>query len=818
LKKIRRYLIRIFGGILALLLLAWLLIGGYAMLNRQSLIKKAGTELQKRIGGEAHIGDIDISFFKHFPNITLHLSKVSLHDSLWEQHHHDLLSVDNIFIRFSFFSLFSGHPRVDKIFLQQGSIYLFTDSTGYSNLNGILNRKQETTPKAAQKEILPPAISIANIRFVMDNQDNHKLLDFDIRQMDCLFEKNDRTLIIQVNTDLTVNNFILNEEKGSFLKKKSLSGQFNILYNTASHIVQAEKMAIQIGGHPFLISGRFFPDVSPDPFSFTIETSGILYRQATALLTPALEQKLNEYDIDKPISLHAVIDAGSADDHMPLLNIRLLLDKGTVSTPIGQFTETTFTGTFNNEWIHGHKREDENSIIRFFPFTAKWENIPLQSDTVTVTNLHRPVLACNLHSAVELSRLNELSGSTSIQFVKGSGKLDVSFRGPLSGDDSTISSINGTLDLDTASITYLPYQFRLNDCNGRLRFKDQDFFVDKLEARAGSSKILVKGTSKNLVSFLGNSPDKVTIDWSITSPHLDLGDFTTLAGQPSYSNSNPDTKTGKTPFGKTSARIDQLLKQCTVNLQLAAGDISYKKFTGARAKAELSFSNNEIRLNNMQVQQEIGSLTLNGKIRREAGKSGNPMSLQSHMEQVDISKIFNSFDNFGQQSITGKNLKGTLTADIQMTGRLTDKAQVLQNSLKGTVKFSLKNGQLVNFEPMEKINESVLKKRDLSDIYFAELTNQLDVDTSTITIHRMEIQSTALVLFVEGTYNWKRGTDLSIQVPLSNLKKRKQGEPPPKLGVNGKTGLSVHLRAKTGEDGKLKISWDPFKKALKKNR
>jgi excinuclease ABC subunit B len=34
--------------------------------------------------------------------------------------------------------------------------------------------------------------------------------------------------------------------------------------------------------------------------------------------------------------------------------------------------------------------------------------------------------------------------------------------------------------------------------------------------------------------------------------------------------------------------------------------------------------------------------------------------------------------------------------------------------------------------------------------------------------------------------------------------------------MTAKAGLSVHLRAKTGEDGKLKISWDPFRKALKK--
>lgn len=152
-----------------------------------------------------------------------------------------------------------------------------------------------------------------------------------------------------------------------------------------------------------------------------------------------------------------------------------------------------------------------------------------------------------------------------------------------------------------------------------------------------------------------------------------------------------------------------------------------------------------------------------------------------------------------------------------MTGRLTDKARMVKNSLKGSINFTLKGGELINFEPMEKVHETVLKKRDLSEIHFAELKNQLDLDTSTLTIHRMEIQSTAFSLFVEGTYDLRTGPDLSLQVPLSNLKKdRNVVVPPESKGNDGKAGLSLRLRVRKGDDGKMKITWDPFKKALKK--
>jgi hypothetical protein len=83
----------------------------------------------------------------------------------------------------------------------------------------------------------------------------------------------------------------------------------------------------------------------------------------------------------------------------------------------------------------------------------------------------------------------------------------------------------------------------------------------------------------------------------------------------------------------------------------------------------------------------------------------------------------------------------------------------------------------------------------------------------------MEIRSTASSLFAEGTYDLKKGPDMSLQIPLSNLSNDKdQSIPPESRGNDSKAGLSVRLRARRGEDGKLKISWDPFKKALKKAR
>ena len=822
-KKFVRYLVRIAAVLGSLLLLAWLLLVGIISFKKPELLKKISAEVKNRIGGEASIGNIDISFFRHFPNVTVQLSNVSLHDSLWQQHHHDLLKAESVDLRVSLFgSLFSGKPKVGKVFLTTGSIYLYTDSSGYSNTS-LLHSRDDSSAKDSGKDKGAsdlPEISLTDMKFVMEKQDKKKLFDFDIRRLDGSFEREKRNLFIDLRLDVRVNSFAFNTEKGSFLKDKPLSGRLHLQFNTASKIQQANRQTLRINDHPFLLSGRFFPEINPDPFFLTIETENIPYKKATSLLTPLIQQKLDQYDIDKPISLSASLDAGSADDHLPQITIKMNLVKGNVNTPIGLFSATSFNGSFTNEWLHGHKREDENSGIRLLAFSGSWSGIALKTDTVSISNLKHPLLATTLHSKFELTKLNELTGSKSIQFRKGMGDLKVAYKGPLSGNDSTASSLNGSLDIDSGAISYQPYRFLLTDCSGKIRFKDQDLMTDRLEAHAGSSKLTVKGFARNLFSLLDLNQKPVSMDWSLNSPRLDLRDFTAILGN-RLSPTTASTKAGKTDksvFGSPGSRLDRFLSDGDLHLQIEATDLLYKNFSGAHAKAELLFSDNLIQLTRMEVEQGHGSINLSGSLRRKEG-APNPISLQSHIEQADLPGVFAAFNNFGQQALQDKNLKGKLTADIRLTGAMTDKAVLVQNSLKGTVNFSVKGGQLLDFDPMEKIQVAVLKKRDLSEIHFAELTSQLDLDTTTLTIHRMEIQSTAFTLFTEGTYDWKKGADMSLQVPLSNLKKDRNAEiPPTNKGTDSKTGISLRLRAKTGDDGKLKISWDPFRKALKKAR
>lgn len=161
-------------------------------------------------------------------------------------------------------------------------------------------------------------------------------------------------------------------------------------------------------------------------------------------------------------------------------------------------------------------------------------------------------------------------------------------------------------------------------------------------------------------------------------------------------------------------------------------------------------------------------------------------------------------------------MSGKINAKVSLLASLDDDLNLIMAGLKGNIDFTVRNGKLMNFQPLEKLSNFLFKKRDFSDIAFAEINSSFTMRATELTIHRMEVQSTVISLFVEGRYSLADSTDLSIQLPLSNLKARDKSYMPKNVGTDSKVGPSVFLRARRDDKGNMAISYDMFKRFRKK--
>jgi hypothetical protein len=354
----------------------------------------------------------------------------------------------------------------------------------------------------------------------------------------------------------------------------------------------------------------------------------------------------------------------------------------------------------------------------------------------------------------------------------------------------------------------------IKNVSGRILFKHTDVFVQDFRGNAVGNKIVMNGSGKNLLALAKTSPGKVVLDWNIYSPSINLNQFSPLLRKrgSTITKSNKNTK-----LGSTARQLDELVSQANFRLSVKADAIQYQKFSAKKVNATLSLVNEDWFINNISLEHAGGSMNVKGAL-IEKNNQVYSANLTTVMENVDVNKVMYAFENFGQNGIVADNLKGKLTMNAVVRLDL-DRIREKPSNLEGFVNFSIKNGALLQYEPLKNIQKVVFKKRNFDEVYFAELKDRIDVKDQDFKINRMEIQSTVLTLFVEGTYSLSgANTDLSIQVPLSNFKKRGEDYVPQNIGTDAKAGTSLFVRGRTGTDGKVAFKLDLFNKFKKENK
>jgi hypothetical protein len=655
-------------------------------------------------------------------------------------------------------------------------------------------------------------VSMQHVGLSIDEGHTHKYFGFRIHELDCNIQQKSKSpvLIFDLNLDCQVQGMTFNQIKGPFLENKSLQGVFRILYNKDSQELDFDKILLAVDQQPFVFTGKFIFAKEGTPFLLSWDTKNLSFRKAASFLSANLQKTLEPYDIDDPIAiLTGSMDNSETQYSTPLIHIWLNVENRNIKSPFIAVDHASFTATFSNEAVRFLGHEDSNTVIHFSSFQGDWENLHFHADSVVLSNLIHPRAKMNVRSDFKLNLVNSFLKENELTFNGGTGKIDFVYSGSLDKEYDSSRLLTGNITLADADLHYAPRNFRFSPVSGVIRFTGKDMIIENLVLHSGSSDLTMNGKLKSIFYYFNHLNEKYTFDWSITSNRLNLDDFNNFLRPQTIAVAEEKKKSA--PDVTVSNFISQLTTS-NYNISLKANQVIYKKFLVDSLQAVIMLNENAVRFENVILKHGKGSMYLKGFMQNDT--SSNSFALETHLNNINVSSLFYGFDNFGFQSMTDKNIHGNLSANISMEGRLTPGAQLIKEGFKSSIQFNLKNGQLLNFPPFEQIHQKFLRKRNLSDVRFADLYDSVEVRGENIAINRMEIRSSVLTMFVNGVYNMKTGPDMSIQVPLSNLKANKDSVIVNK-GNQRNQGISVRLRLRRSADGKLNVSWDPFDKANK---
>ena len=797
-----KIILKVIAGIALTVVLLFFGALWYVNSNKNAVLKLVNIELNAKLDGTVAIGDMKPNFFQRFPNISLALSNVLIRDKQYASHHHTLLDAKDFTISVNAWSLLTGKLNINNIDIGNASVDLFTDSNGYSNIS-VFKKEKKKRPDGTRNNYDSQLgkFSLTNVNFKVEDQQKKKQFDFVTNRLNGSMANPDTGWSAAFSIDVTAKSMAFNTHNGSFIRNKTVEGELTAGYNENSGRLWVHSPSLDIANEPFEVSAVFQTLTKPSSFIINLAVKQILWKRVSALLSPNIQSKLDQFNITQPIAVKGIISGSFAGGGDPLLYITAIVKDNTIITPGGTINGCSFEGIFTNEYQKGKRLNDDNSVIRLVGMKGSYRNLPFVIDTGSIINLNKPIATGNFRADFPLKDINELLGNQVARFSKGTVSMRLQYRADIVNYSLNKPLIAGSIILKNADFRYLPQNINLRNSSISIYLKGNDLLLKNIRLQSGQSIVNMEGKVKNFLNFYYDAPEKILVNWQINSPQLYLGEFLGfLSGNAAEKKAvaKPNINTGN-----MVNQLDNVLEKSRTEMHLKVAEMHYFKFVATDVHADLLTSENRVVIQNVGLKHAGGFLKLNGAVSR--GEKINQLELATTVSHVDVHEFFYAFDNFGLKDFTAANLQGFLSAKTQITAGMSDKAALIPHSINGTIDLNLQNGELIDFSPVKGVAKLAFPFRDFKNIKLSEFNAHFDVHGEQITIYPLKFSSSVLNMDVAGVYGLKKGTDITLDIPLRNPKKDSTIQDQDKLLQKRYKGIVLHVRAKTDSTGKIKI-------------
>ncbi|NOY37039.1 MAG: AsmA-like C-terminal region-containing protein [Chlorobi bacterium] len=254
------------------------------------------------------------------------------------------------------------------------------------------------------------------------------------------------------------------------------------------------------------------------------------------------------------------------------------------------------------------------------------------------------------------------------------------------------------------------------------------------------------------------------------------------------------SRLGKFP-GEEQKKGKETISNWNLKCDFDIQKFRYRKLAGEKVQGSLIYDARDLKIDPLQY------LALDGKGSGffEWEKNGGGRSViraYTDLGHVNISRLFQAFDNFGQTFVTTENIEGFLTGNIAFQTNLDAQGNVDLSSVLSNAVVEVKNGRLKNVKALYSLSKFI-KLSELENISFSNLQNEVFVQNQTVIIPSMHIGSSALDLDLYGTHTFENRFSYHIRLLLSDILFHKAGKARQEnneygiieKGDNGKTSL-----------------------------
>jgi len=787
-KYLKKFLV--WSGLFVLVTMILLIV--IASVFEEQISERLVTEVNKQLKTELRVGEFNLSLISGFPDASANLHDVELDDALSGM----LLEAQNLSFRFGLLSLFGSNIKVHSIVIEDGSLYIKKDKKGRTNYDIIKSSPSNSTDDEADENELGLSLDEARlnrVEVIYVDQMVQQYTKFHLNKAVASGDFSANEFSLSSFADIHFHFFQSGEEQ--FFVDEEIIYDAKIDVDFVNGKYEFDDVTMGISSNVFNVDGLVEEIKGGYNYDLTIKNDDGSLSSVVALLPPENKSALEDIDSKGSFFFETIIKGSQTAKSNPAIMMKFGLEEGKItSEKLGSsLKDVSFTANFNN----GKQRNNRNSSFEISDFKGYF-NQELLEGGLRISNLDNPLIDFNLDGTIPLEAVYGMLNSPIVTDGDGDVKMKkLRIKGKLKDIVSPYGigrvTTSGDVEFNNASMTINDKEVAIDQ--GLLRFDNNSLQVEELVFEGPGTEIELEGTFLNFLPVLfadslNSKNAELKFNASLDATKIDFDELLKVAEIPIDENTQTIKSIKAAPgvdkkkVAKTQARerITNFLKgKFAANI----AEFNYEKIEGKDFTGTLEFDNNEMSVKG-KVKMMEGRMLVDGKTFFE----GKPhLAAKLTCEQINIKEFFRQAENFGQEVMTYKNLKGKLNAKFFIESFWSEDGTFLTDKLHILGDIGLSNGELVGLKMLYDFSDFV-KIEDLRRIKFTNIHNYMEIKKSKLYMPAMFIQSNAMNLAVSGTHTFNNKIDYNIkvnagQIVLNKFKKHNSKLQPQKAKKNG---------------------------------
>jgi hypothetical protein len=700
----------------------------YVRFNQEEIKKDILASINKLLIKKVEVKTVDFSILNNFPNVSLEFNELKVYSK-----EDTLLSLRKLSAKFSIIDIYYGRYNLSGIEIYDGNVSIINEKY-YQNY--ILWEQDSISDSPFNIDIRN--LKSENVRFSLKTHAGHH--SFAIIDLSLKVKKKEDFTSFSLFGNVSNLRITVAEDSYNFEDKANVDIHGN--WDNQNKILSFSKTKTKIAGFYTDLDGSINFKSAAD-FNLNFALNDVEPEKLKPFLNEEYFTQISDNHAKGIFDFKGKIVGEWSKTSIPKLDIKYFLKDGSWGKDSSLII------------IENAKGKLENSSNKFILFVdtieASYFDLNIRGSG-NVSEFSKPIYKGRFNFSTDIEKLApvfkldrnwSLSGK-----VNGTAYLKGEINEIENYSYSTWKKYKQNVSIEVADLN-VKYDstYIIEETSFYLNCQYNNLTLDSINGIIQKQKILAQLDISNFYSLFDTGENSI-ISGKVSSPSLIIENWLNWP-----INSEEESKWSPKIF-----------------LDVKADRLEFNNAIAKNVSSQLLIREDHLFLKDAYLNVFNGSIR--GDLNYQFGNIQKSLSSKLIGKKLDISLLFKEYNNFGQTTLTDKNLSGDASLELDFYTEFDEENNVISKSIIAHSDIEVVNGRLKDFEPIYRLSKFI-ELEELKDIRFDTLRNQILIKDEVVYIPKFGIKNTALDIVMEGTHNFSNQVDYSFTLFLGEILKKK---------------------------------------------